>query len=390
MPVARIIWALCLVLAAAFYLLTDSVLGLAALLVVVVVPVCAIVISQLFSRRLGAKLAAPATVEKNQELICALQATNSHLLPLAAILCRLSVKNAFTGEQLDSRMLFPLGSRDTATVPFSLESTHCGSLEISAPKLLAFDAFGLFSTTSKVEALAKTVVLPKTFMPHITVVPNLTKDVEADEYSQTKSGFDPSETFAVRDYEPGDSLKLIHWKLTSKYDSLIVKEPGLPVRHSFLVLLETCLPETMPHDADVADALGEILISICQALAESEIVFDIAWYDHELATVVRYNIPTMDEFSGILEKLLSAYSLPGSIDLLSRYTETFDSTEFEHVLYLSRHIPYGIDSFAGEGQLTAVICAQDVLGEVVDEAGNYHVFYCTPASYEIELSSLVI
>ena len=50
-----------------------------------------------------------------------------------------------------------------------------------------------------------------------------------------KSGGGFSDFYELREYRQGDSLKNIHWKLSSKYDDLIVKEPSLPIYKEFTI-----------------------------------------------------------------------------------------------------------------------------------------------------------
>ncbi len=66
--------------------------------------------------------------------------------------------------------------------------------------------------------------------------------MDSDEYSMRKAGYDPSETFAIREYQPGDRIRQIHWKLTEKFDSLMVRDYGLPIQNTVLLLLETGSP----------------------------------------------------------------------------------------------------------------------------------------------------
>ena len=390
MVLSRIVWALCLIASAALYLFSDSYLALVVLLVVIAVPLLAVVLNQIFSRKISAQLTVSMSAEKHQDLLCNLQTSNTLPLPLTPILCKLRCKNVFTGEEINARVMYPVGGRSSYQLPLAFASSHCGSLDISVEVLQAFDLFGLSSTSQREETKAAALVLPRTFAPSISVVPNPTKDIEADEYSPNKAGADPSETFAIREYRPGDSLKRIHWKLSSKFDNLIVKEPGLPVRHSFLVLLETFYPDTVTADASVSDTLGEILLSLCQTLVEEEISFEVGWQNHEENAFMRYRITTMDDLSGILDKMFRASACEGALDAFTCYTEAFGSSEFEHLLYISRFIPSSIDSFIGDGQLTAIICAEDVLNVVSDTSSGYFVHYCTPQSYEAELVSLSV
>ena len=40
-------------------------------------------------------------------------------------------------------------------------------------------------------------------------------------------GYDPSELFDVREFQNGDRLQSVHWKLSARTDELMVKELSL-------------------------------------------------------------------------------------------------------------------------------------------------------------------
>ena len=48
--------------------------------------------------------------------------------------------------------------------------------------------------------------------------------MESFRYSGSRPGDDPGETFDIREYREGDSIRQIHWKLTGKMDRLIIRE----------------------------------------------------------------------------------------------------------------------------------------------------------------------
>ena len=53
--------------------------------------------------------------------------------------------------------------------------------------------------------------------------------LEGERFSEEVSGDDPSELFALRDYQPGDRMARIHWKLSARKGEWYVKEFSRPV-----------------------------------------------------------------------------------------------------------------------------------------------------------------
>ncbi len=92
-------------------------------------------------------------------------------------------------------------------------------------------------------------------------------ELDSDEYSMHHPGDDPSETFALREYVPGDRVRSIHWKLTEKTGEVIVRQLGLPVNNSILLLMDNSV--SAPCAPEDCEALGELTASVSAALCSA-------------------------------------------------------------------------------------------------------------------------
>ena len=387
----RIIWAICLFGIFAFLFFSGNRFALILLLLFAIVPIVLTVVNQFVARNVCLSLEVPQIVDKNRYLTCYLKAKNAKRLPLSPIVCRIRCENILTGEKAFSEIMFPLGAKKECTIPFSMKSIYCGCVFISVDFIKIYDGFGLFAYKAQCDTKAELSVLPTTFAPHITVLSHMAKDVEADEYSQEKAGCDPSETFAIREYRPGDSLQRIHWKLSNKFDELLIKEPGLPVLHSYLVLLETSVPYGIEAKADVNDAMAEILLSLTQAMTEEEITYEIGWQDHDSNSFFLSRVTSMEELTGVVNKLLRTRHVNNDVDALTSYIEEYGENSFEHILYISPHLPNGFDQLVGDSQTTAIICTKDTNAAQAEIGmGSWNLYFCAPENYEKELYALSI
>ena len=62
----------------------------------------------------------------------------------------------------------------------------------------------------------------------------------------------------------------MHWKLSSKLDKLVVREPSLPVRRSVLVFWE----RTQTASPEQSDAQADVVVTACRSLLESGVQYD--------------------------------------------------------------------------------------------------------------------
>ena len=117
----------------------------------------------------------------------------------------------------------------------------------------------------------------------------------ADDGTSNRRGEDRSEVYQLREYRPGDDIRQIHWKLSSKLDRMIVRDPGLPLERSVLLLWERRgTPAAQESDALLVfwdkrtggnpqqmDALAEVVSSAGMALLQSGVPYTLCWTDRD-------------------------------------------------------------------------------------------------------------
>ncbi len=103
--------------------------------------------------------------------------------------------------------------------------THnCGCLKINAKYLKVYDLLGIFFIPIKLNYYTEVLIMPKAVKP--AVLPD-SEHMKIIGYKPKTGGF--AEEYELRNYQRGDSLKNIHWKIYAKNNQLIVKEPSTPI-----------------------------------------------------------------------------------------------------------------------------------------------------------------
>ena len=114
--------------------------------------------------------------------------------------------------------LLPMGCHDiVSNVSFPLR----GSYDIGVKYLYVNDLFGLFRTEMKLELHRTVIVYPRSIVMAEDSGRSDT-DIPTPVTKRTASP-EQAEPADIRDYIPGDSMKNIHWKLSSKSEELQVK-----------------------------------------------------------------------------------------------------------------------------------------------------------------------
>lgn len=137
----------------------------------------------------------------------------------------------------------------------SFPTENCGALLCTIQKLKVYDYLGLFSRTLRYSVPLRVFVHPAT-VP--VPVPRRTENSAIAWKPKWGGGF--SENHELRLYQPGDSLRQIHWKLSAKTGELIFRQPMDPVRNHLLIWLDLSgSPQTLDRKLGKLLWLGRFL-----------------------------------------------------------------------------------------------------------------------------------
>lgn len=171
---------------------------------------------------------------------------NTHF-PIASAGITLAFKSYFYETTDTTYRAFPLQANNDNTFSFSVALHKCGLYEAQVFDLYAYDYLHLFRFKSQVSSSGQLRVFPNTLPienPHEVIYSE-----GFDEFEESgKTGNVSSNVTDIREYQPGDRLQKIHWKLSTKIDKLMVKENEATSSHEFFVLMELYQP--LPKDCD--------------------------------------------------------------------------------------------------------------------------------------------
>lgn len=337
------VWFICLAGLLAVYLLEPSAAGLGALLLFGAAPGVSWLWLLPRRKKLGIALTAPGVTGKGKPVELAVTLTGMKKLPAGKTVVRLRVKNTVTEEVLKKRLSFRQRGQ------YWLRSAYCGGLECGVASVWVYDLFGVLPMPVPCRGEKRIVVMPDTFPVETERGLRFSRAEDCTEYAPDKKGQDPSETFQIREYVPGDSPRQIHWKLSGKLDKLIVREASCPVDHTLLVFLDKTSEVLGPQ---AADALLEAVTSVCQGLAAAGQPFRLAWNEE---TVRLYDIAGEEQLPEAISAMLKAPRAAGAPGAWL-YQRTYGCNG--RVLYFCAQLPPTADAFPEEDTLTFLCGAQ--------------------------------
>lgn len=309
MLAAKLLWALLCAAALALTLLTGSAAAAALTLALLLLPLLALGGDLAAARRVRCTLQAPVNLQKNAPGALRLTLQNGSRLPVCRAVCRVAVQNLLTGETALLRAECGLLPRRERTVELTLQAAHSGRLSVRVERVRLYDAFGLIGVRASAGASAGVTVQPDTFAQTLIISPAAAPNLDAEQYAPDRPGSDLTEPYQIRDYVPGDSRRQILWKLSGKYDRLLVKDASLPVQQDILVFWERT--QTAP-DAVRTDVQAEVLVTLCRGLLAQGAPFTLAWNEAGGARCVSFVLRELDDLIGVLPRLLSAAAVTGA------------------------------------------------------------------------------
>lgn len=214
--------------------------------------------------------------------------------PIGNAVVWLSIENSVTGEIIRRRF------RMTKSASLTLESQHCGGLHCRITKVWALDFFGLLPLSFPCRAEKRITVMPVTFPVTAEDLRLLADADECQEYAPDHRGQDPSETFQIRSYVPGDNLHQIHWKLSEKSGELLIRESSCPVDHSLLLFIDRRCNSVV---SQLSDALMEAAVSVAQGLTDAGIPFLLGWNELQIH---QHAVTCSDQLPAITAELLQS------------------------------------------------------------------------------------
>ena len=295
---------------------------------------CLAIYTVLAGRNLAGYIQLPENGEKKARISGKICIYNHSILPLFCVGCDLYWANRLTGEKGKEKILFGIAGKKTEEIQFSFETVYSGECTVQAQTLECMDSLRIFRRKIPVSMYGATVILPEIYDAREEITHSESYNMESFRYSQEHGGEDAGETFQVREYEAGDSMKQIHWKLSARLNDLVVREPGYPVTRSVLVFLETGYEGSFP-DPEYLDRQASVALSVTDALLRQGITCQLGFYDFALNRVFQENIQDMESFWQAAVLVVRAGRQENGVSGLRRFLENCEEWQAGHYIYVT-------------------------------------------------------
>lgn len=358
MAARRTLWALTLLLllGAGLYLGSGWLLALGGM--ALAVPLLALPVNLRLRNRLKWKLTGGGSLHKGDWGSIRLELENPTALPAMLLRCRITGENPMTGEVTTATVTLGASPRKKGSATLEFRAMHCGRIRFQLESLRLYDPFGLIGLKAPGEGKAYALVQPDTFPMDVELVEDRDRSEDSDLYSPYQPGDDPAEIFQLRDYVPGDSPRRVHWKLSGKFDKLIIKDPALPVTRKVLIFWERTGDS---RDPAKVDAQVEVLVTLCKALLDRQVGFLLSWNDIREDRCVAREVQDLEEFVAVLPRVLMASGQKKGASGVELLLQTRPELLCGHMVYLAQEPQPGVLELCRWGRTTLLLCGNTPL-----------------------------
>ena len=121
-------------------------------------------------------------------------------------------------------------------VELTIPARRCGEVKIQCAEILLQDLLKLFRRKIRPFETVQTIVYPRSVNVHVEMSRATIGAPREEGRMQNRKGNDPSEMFDIREYVPGDDIRSVHWKLSSKTENLILREASDPSHYNLSLI----------------------------------------------------------------------------------------------------------------------------------------------------------
>ncbi len=280
MFVIRLFYVILLIASIIFYIMYLGDFALVLLIAVIAIPVFMFISLFITKRNISVELTVnSSSVQKNQSFPVQIKVDNKSIFPVGKAEANIEYFNLFNCDPVNFILHMPIQARNEQNAIFQLNSKFCGILKVRCAGVTIYDPLKLFKFTVGKNIGINISVMPEGHEISGQVVYSDKVNDESNIFSEYKPGDDPSQVFDLRNYNPGDKLNRIHWKLSSKKDEFIVKDYSLPIDVPCLIFIDLKSDNEAAYKLPVLDTIIESLLSLSQFLIENEKNHTVVFYN---------------------------------------------------------------------------------------------------------------
>lgn len=297
-------------------LFVHSYFNLVIMIIMLVFPVVSMVCAVITSRHLTVAFGGCSTsLTVDEPFLISVILDNKSYIPNMNVDIVITMSNDLFKTRGTHTLCIPAYSHNSDVVDYQIGQSLTGVLKVMADAVYVTDWMGVIRLKSKCHAVGEYVVYPS---GNVQIEPEMSALAQGMTESEEnrKKGYDFSEVVDVREYQPGDRLQNIHWKLSAKNDMLMVKDRESMSSSNLIVVVELVNDET-----NILNDILKAAYGLGVYLLKEQIPYTYCIWSDKIQDAVAMPVDSMDDLRNWMELIFyeNAYEDEGhGMDMISR------------------------------------------------------------------------
>lgn len=198
--------------------------------------------------------------------------SKKRLLSTGSVQLNMKIRNVMFGTEETKRLVLgPVLPGEVYQMKLDLQL--CGETAVQCESVKVYDLLKLFSAEVSPFQEVHTVIYPKQVNLNLELETRTVGVFSEEGMIQNRKGNDPSEMYDIREYVPGDDIRAIHWKLSSKTEELILRQPSASMHYQVALMPDFCKNKEYNVTAQEWNTAAAVLIAAGEQLLKKGVSF---------------------------------------------------------------------------------------------------------------------
>lgn len=220
-------------------------------------------------------------------------------------------KNRFTGTIVDFPVTLCPGQHGIERFDVPLDTSCVGLVSITLKKATLVDAIGMNLSMIPCAFEGSYAVYPA--IPQIDAYFGRMAQTESSNasYDQNKKGRDESEVFDLREFRRGDAMRTVHWKLSARFDDLVVREASRPVDSRTILVFGGIMGANENEETRAAlNSVASLFVGISQSLLHQGVAHTVMRKTNDM--IDERPVENEGDFNTMLDEFI-AFPMPSDM-----------------------------------------------------------------------------
>ncbi len=246
----------------------------------------------------------PYPQDDTGEYLVGIRVDNPSRIYLDRVSAKIRIRNMATGNKRWLKVAGQLPAETVTELKGKLQNAEFGLWEAECEVLYCYEWMNFLYLSKKISSKKQVMIFPDVHEVNLKIgIRTRLFWSDGEQYHPQVSGDDPSETLKLREYQSGDRLNRIHWKLSAKNSSLIVAEMSMPMNCNIVCFLDAN-PSVMKKKE--AKTYWEVVNTISQGLLNQECAYYLVWKNRGQKELCRKAVRKVEDLADFWSEISSA------------------------------------------------------------------------------------